>query len=87
MTLYQNTSVGTFGQLEDSAFEPASCNRLATNKPKQTKSLVADKFDLDAMNLSSPQRKELARLSSQMSKGSHMPAECVRTAGVGTATT
>ena len=68
MTLYQNTYVGTFGQLEDGALEPASCNRLTTKKPRQTKPLVSDKFDLDAMNLSSPQRKELARLSSQMSK-------------------
>ena len=68
MTLYQNTSVGTFGQLEDGVLEPASGNRLATKKPKQTKPLVSDKFDLDAMNLRSPQGKELARLSSQMSK-------------------
>ena len=65
MPLYQNTSVGTFGQMEDGALEPASCNRLATKKPKQTKPLV---LDLDAMNLSSPQGKELACLSSQMSK-------------------
>ena len=41
VTLYQNTSVGTFSQLEDGALEPASCNRLATKKPRQTKPLVS----------------------------------------------
>ena len=60
VTLYQNTSVGTFNQLEDGALEPASFNRLATKKPRQTKPLVSEQFDLDAMNLSSPERKELA---------------------------
>ena len=62
VTLYQNTSVGTFSQLEDGALEPASCNRLATKKTRQTKPLVSEQFDLDTMNLSSPQRKELASL-------------------------
>ena len=62
VTLYQNTSVGTFSQLEDGALEPASCNRLATKKLRQTKPLVSEQFDLDTMNLSSPQRKELASL-------------------------
>ena len=60
VTLYQNTSVGTFNQLEDGALEPASFNRLATKKPRQTKPLVSERLDLDAMNLSSPERKELA---------------------------
>ena len=32
VTLYQNTSVGTFSQLEDGALKPASCNQLATKK-------------------------------------------------------
>ena len=62
VTLYQNTSVGTFSQLEDGALEPASCNRLATQKPRQTKPLVSEQFDLHTMNLSSPQREELASL-------------------------
>ena len=62
VTLYQNTSVGTFSQLEDGALEPASCNQLATKKPRQTKPLVSEQFDLDTLNLSSPQRKELASL-------------------------
>ena len=59
---YQNTSIGTFSQLEDGALEPASCNRLATNMPRQTKSLVLEHLDLHTMNLSSPQRKDLASL-------------------------
>ena len=42
--------------------EPASCNRLATNKPRQTKQNSSEQLDLDTMNLSSPQRKELANL-------------------------
>ena len=62
MTLYENTYVRTFSQLEDGALEPASCNRLATKKPRQTKPLLSEQFDLDTMNLSSPQRKELASL-------------------------
>ena len=62
VTLYQNTSVGTFSQLEDGALEPASCNRMATKKPRQTRPLVSEQFDLDTTNLSSPQRKELASL-------------------------
>ena len=62
VTLYQNTSVGIFSQLGDDALEPASCNRLATKKLRQTKPLVLEQFNLDAMNLSSPQRKELASL-------------------------
>ena len=60
-TLNQNTSVGTFSQLED-ALEPASCNRLATKKPRQTKPLVLEQLDLETMNLGSLQRKELASL-------------------------
>lgn len=32
VTLYQNTSVGTFSQLEDRALVPVNCNRLATKK-------------------------------------------------------
>ena len=59
------TPVGTFSQLEDGALEPASCNRLATKKPRQTKPLQSEEFDLDTMNLSSPQRKELASLLDQ----------------------
>ena len=62
VTLYQNTSVGTFSQLEDGVLEPASCNRLATNKPRQTKQNSSEQLDLDTMNLSSPQRKDLASL-------------------------
>ena len=62
MTFYQNTSIGTFSQLEDGALEPAKCNQLATKKPKQTKPLVSEQFDLEAMNLWSPQKKELASL-------------------------
>ena len=62
VTLYQNTSVGTFSQLEDGALESASCNRLSTKKTRRTKLLVSGQFDLDAMNLSKPQRKELASL-------------------------
>ena len=61
VTLYQNTSVGTFSQLENGALEPASCNCLATEKPRQTKPLVSEGFDLEAMSLSSPQN-ELASL-------------------------
>ena len=53
VTLYQNTSVGTFSQLD---------NRLATKKQRQNKPLVSEQFDLDTMNLSNPQRKELASL-------------------------
>ena len=62
VTLYQNTSVGTFSQLEDGALGPASCNRLATKKPRQTKPLALEQSDLDAMNLSSSQRKGLPSL-------------------------
>ena len=62
VTLYQNTSVGTFSQLEDGALEPASCNRLGTKKPRQAKPLVSKQFDLNTMNLSNPQRKELTSL-------------------------
>ena len=58
----QNTSVGTFSQLEDGALESASCNQLATRKLRQTKPSVSQQFNLDAMNLSSPQRQELAKL-------------------------
>ena len=43
-------------------FRPASCNGLATKKPRQAKPLVSEQFDLDAMNLSSSQRKGLASL-------------------------
>ena len=42
--------------------KPASCNRFATEKSRQTKPLVSEQFDLDNVNLSSPQRKELASL-------------------------
>ena len=62
VTLYQNTSVGTFSQLEDGALEPASCNWLATKKLRQRKPLLSEQFNLDTMNLSSPQRKELTSL-------------------------
>ena len=62
VTLYQNTSIGTFSQLEDGALGPASCNGLATKKPRQTKPLASEQFSLDAMNLSSSQRKGLANL-------------------------
>ena len=62
VTLYQNTSVGTFSQLDDGALGPASCNRLATKKQRQTKPLASEQFDLDAMNLNSAQRKGLASL-------------------------
>ena len=62
VTLYQNTSIGTFSQLEDGALGPASCNRLATKKPRQTKPLASEQFNLDAMNLSSSRRKGLASL-------------------------
>ena len=52
VTLYQNTSVGTFCQLEDSALEPVNCNRLATKKTRrQTRPLASKEFDLDTMNL------------------------------------
>ena len=62
VTLYQNTSVSTFSQLDDGALGPASCNRLATKKQRQTKPLASEQFDLDAMNLNSAQRKGLASL-------------------------
>ena len=41
---------------------PASCNRLATKKPRQTKPLASEQFSLDAMKLSCSQRKGLASL-------------------------
>ena len=62
VTLYRNTSGGTFSQLEHGALEPASCNQFPTEKPRQTKPLVSEQFDLDTMNLSSPQKKGLASL-------------------------
>ena len=62
VTLYHNTSVSTFSQLDDGALGPASCNRLATKKKRQTKPLASEQFDLDAMNLNSAQRKGLASL-------------------------
>jgi len=62
VTLHQNTSVGTFCQLEDGALESASCNQLATRKPRQTKPSVLQQFDLDATNLSSQQKQELVNL-------------------------
>ena len=68
VTLYQNTSVGTFSQLEGSALEPASCNRLATKKTQgQTKPMVSEQFDLDTMDLSSPQKSKLANLLDEFS--------------------
>jgi len=63
VTLYQNTSVGTFSQVEDSAVEPVSCNRLATKKTRtQTRPLASKQFDLDTMNLTSTQKYKLANL-------------------------
>ena len=62
VTLYHNTSVGTFSQLEDGALKPASCNQLATNNQRQPKPLVSEQFHLDTINLSSPQNKELVSL-------------------------
>ena len=68
VTLYQNTSVGTFSQLEGSALEPASCNRLATKKTqRQTKASVSEQFDLDTMNLTSLQKNKLANLLDEFS--------------------
>ena len=49
VTLYQNTSVGTFSQLEDSALEPVNCNRLATKNTRRQTRPLASKFDLDTM--------------------------------------
>jgi len=40
VTLYQNTSVGTFSQLEDGALGPVCSNGLATKMWRQTKLLV-----------------------------------------------
>lgn len=61
VTLYQNISVGTFSQLEDSALGPVSCNRLVTKKTRrQTRLLASKQFDLDTMNLTSTQKNKLA---------------------------
>ena len=80
VTFYQNTSVGTFSQLEDGFLEPASCNRFATNMPRQTKPLVLEQFDLHTMNLSSPQRKELTSLLDEFTDiFSSGPADLERT--------
>jgi len=57
VSLYYNTYVGTFSQLEDGALQPASCNQLTTKKPRQTKPLLSEEFNLEALNLSSKQRK------------------------------
>ncbi|PFX17748.1 Retrovirus-related Pol polyprotein from transposon 17.6 [Stylophora pistillata] len=62
VTLYQNTSVVTFSQLEDSALKPACCNQLTTRKPEQARLLVSEQFNLNTMNLTSPHRKELTNL-------------------------
>jgi len=68
VTLYQNTSVGTFRELEGSTLEPASCNRLATKKTQgQTKPSVSQQFDLDTMNLTSLQKNKLANLLDEFS--------------------
>jgi len=68
VTLYQNTSVGTFSQLEDRAVEPVSCNRLATKKTRtQTRPLTSKQFDLHTMNLTSTQKDKLANLLDEFS--------------------
>lgn len=68
VTLYQNTSVGIFNQLEDSALEPVSCNRLATKKTqRQTRPLASKQFDLDTMNLTSTQKNNLTNLLDEFS--------------------
>ena len=68
VTLYQNTSVGTFSRLESSALEPVTCNRLATKKTQTLrKPLVSEQFDLDTVNLTRPQRERLANLLDEFS--------------------
>jgi len=68
VTLYQNTTVGTFSQLQDSAVEPVSCNRLATKKTRrQTRPLASKQFDLDTINLASTQKDKLANLLDEFS--------------------
>lgn len=56
LTLYQDTSVGTFIHLEGSAVEPTECNLLKpqTTRKKQ-KPKVSDQFNLDNMDLFSQQ--------------------------------
>lgn len=68
VTLYQNSSVGTFSQLEGSALEPVSCNRLTTKKtPRQTRPLASKQFDLDTTNLTSTQKNKHANLLDEFS--------------------
>lgn len=46
VTLYQNTSVGTFSKLQDGALEPASCSQLVTKEPRQSKPLATNSLTL-----------------------------------------
>ena len=63
VTLYRNTSVGTFSQLEGSVLGPAECHHLETNKTRQkTSSGVSDKFDLSALEMTRQQKAMLVKL-------------------------
>ena len=63
MTLYRNTSVGTFSQFEGSVLGPADCHHLETNKTRQkTSSGVSDKFDLSALDITRQQQAKLVKL-------------------------
>ena len=81
VTLYQNTSVGTFSQLDISALEPVTCNRLTTSKTQTpSRPLVSDQFNLDTLNLTSPQKEKLANLLDEFSDiFSSGPADLGRT--------
>ena len=63
VTLYRNTSVGTFSQLEGSVLGPAECHHLETNKTRQkTSSGVSDNFDLSALEMTRQQKAMLVKL-------------------------
>ena len=63
VTLYKNTSVGTFSELEGDILDPVECNHLAPAVTRnKMKPKVFSKFDLDSLDLTSGQRTKVSML-------------------------
>ena len=61
VTLYKNTSVGTFSELEGDILDPVECNHLAPAEARnKMEPKVSSKFDLDSLDLTSGQRTKLS---------------------------